>query len=427
MPGNTRDDNAVAIMGPSRAFPPAVLHVDMGESARTRRFLARLIPTLARDPYCHPSAIVCPAHQLIERQAGRASVAVTRLVGPARGVASSVRAALLCRNAGRGIGTRVVHAHGPGSLRTAATAARLLRAALIASVYEVPSCAPVKASGARRAARVLVPLDSFRGCVEAFFARPVEVLPWGVDKRDLDGSPVPERVARELGLDPMTLHIGMTGDLSGPSSGGETFVRAAVEALSVIPFCDYVVIGSGDYVGYIEGLAHQLGVLGRFRFVPASHGLARVLTTLSAVVFPGRPRSFPWELVEAAACRTPIVASDCPEHREVLDGEVQVTWLAEGDVAGLAERFLKVLSRPGEAAPSTRRFLARRQRDSNELPLWARPSPTGYDISDGDLDEYDIIADDFSRRRANVLRRFSFEATVARLSELYAELAGDRR
>lgn len=408
------------------AFPPGVLHIDVDETARTRRFLSRLVPALARDPYCHPSAIVCPPNQLVERQATRAGVTVTRLADMNSGLRTAVRAALLCRTVGRRVGARVVHAHGPGSLVLGCAAARLLRATLVASVYEIPAAASVRPSSARGAARVVVPLDSFRAPVEAFFARPVEVLPWGVDRRDLDGSPVPERAVRELGLDPMTLHIGMAGDLSGPSCGGEAFVRAAAEALRIIPFCDYVVIGSGQYVGHLESLAHQLGVLGRFRFVPGSHGFPRVLSTLAAVVFPGRPRSFPWEVVEAAACRTPIIASDCPEHREVLDGEVQVTWLREGDEEGLTGCFLKLLNRTGRSVSSVRGFLARRRRDSNDLPLWARPSPTGYDISDGDLDEYDIIADDFSRRKANVLRRFSFDATVARLSELYTELAGVR-
>jgi glycosyltransferase involved in cell wall biosynthesis len=409
-----------------RIVSTPVLHVLQGADARTRHYLSRLLPALARAPVSHPGAVATPKEPLLERQASRAGLEVQRLPARLDGWLTRRRTVGACRRAGIASGARLVHAHGLDSVELAAAAASKLRVPLVVSAYlraDEPPSLPAKVK--RQVTRAVVPLLAFREGVRAALEAPVTVVPWGLDRRDLDGDHAPQRVMVELGLDPMTLHLGMAGDLSTAECGGDVFVDAAAAALKRIPFCDYAIIGTGAYAEVLQRRAHRLGILGRFRFVPYSRTLPRALTALNLITFPGRPRHFPWEVAEAAACRVPIVAADCPEHREILgDESAGVTWIKPGDVDGLASEFLRVLSSTGEPDPEWNWLMITRP-DGAEQAVQARPSLTGVDISEGDLEEYDIVPDQYSKRRVSVLSRYSFRDAVAELSDVYRQVSGD--
>ena len=78
--------------------------------------------------------------------------------------------------------------------------------------------------------------------------------------------------------------------------------------------------------------------------------LAAIYTGARALVFPSDDEGFGLPTVEALACGTPVVASDVPAMREVLDG--RATLVERGDLAGLLAA--------GEAA----------QRPAPDPPAW---------------------------------------------------------
>lgn len=411
----------------SRAIAPAVLHVLQGADARTRQYLARLLPALARSASDQAGAVATTEEPLLERQATRAGLQVERL--PEGNTSWRMRRRLVyaCRRAAHATGAKLVHAHGLDALDLAASVAARLRVPLVASTYRQRlDDAPLPAWIRRRVVRTIVPLEAFSAGAEKVLDAPVTVVPWGLDQRDLAGEHVPQRVTAELGLDPMTLHIGMAGDLSGPECGGDTFVDAAVLALRRIPFCDYVVVGAGPYGKVLERRAHAAAVLGRFRFVPYSRTLPRALTALNLIVFPGRPTQFPWEVVEAAACRVPIVASDCPEHREILGEGAGVTWIPLGDAEALSRVFLKTLASKSHSETEWGWMLVSHP-DGGERVVQSRPSLTGVDISEGDLAAYDIVPDEFTQRRLAILAKYTIDQAVTRLSELYRQVSENGR
>lgn len=72
--------------------------------------------------------------------------------------------------------------------------------------------------------------------------------------------------------------------------------------------------------------------------------LAAELGGADAVVCPSRAEGFGLPVVEALACAAPVVASDLPAHREVLDGAGRT--FAPGDARALRDALAAVLEAP---------------------------------------------------------------------------------
>jgi glycosyltransferase involved in cell wall biosynthesis len=82
--------------------------------------------------------------------------------------------------------------------------------------------------------------------------------------------------------------------------------------------------------------------------------LARVVAGAAALVFPSWYEGFGLPALEALACGTPVVASDLPALREVLDDQAEL--VPPGDAAALADALARVLEDPGgEPARAARR------------------------------------------------------------------------
>jgi glycosyltransferase involved in cell wall biosynthesis len=77
--------------------------------------------------------------------------------------------------------------------------------------------------------------------------------------------------------------------------------------------------------------------------------LAAIYTAAQALVFPSADEGFGLPPVEALACGTPVVASDVPALREVLEG--RATLIPAGDLDGLIAAG-ESARRPAPAAPS---------------------------------------------------------------------------
>ncbi len=397
---------------------PGVLHVCLGGRARSRSSLARVLPLLARPPYGHPTALLTDDLPVLLRRASLAAIPYRVLEGPPEGWCGALRTVHAARALAHQVGARIVHAHGYAALPLGARIATRLRLPLLFSADDAPPSEDEAGLNGHRPSRAFTPLGVFAEPAERLLRCPVEVVPGPVDPRDYGGDHSPEQVAYDLALDPTTLHIGMVGDLESPACGGEAFVRAAARTLERIPFCEFVVIGEGRERDRMEALAHRERVLGRFRFLAPTVGLPRMLLALDAIAFPGSPCLYPWELLDAAASPVPLVVADHPVHREMLAGAQEVEWLPAGEVEPLATYFLRVLGRAGKQRGRADTYIVTRSAEGPTL-VRARPSSTGYDLSSGELSAYEILADDFSRRRELVFRRHALPSVLARLSAAY--------
>jgi len=177
----------------------------------------------------------------------------------------------------------------------------------------------------------------------------------GVDTRCFFRKPVPVLRA-DLGLRDGSPVVGCVGRLV-PEKGLDTLLEAAAAA-STSP--QVVLVGSGPQLDELENLARCLGTADRCRFVGAVayDAIPDYLNLMDVLVLPSRTtrnwkEQFGRVLVEAMACKVPVVGSDSGSIPEVV-GEAGLV-VPEGNARALAAAIDQVV-----ASEDVRRTLGER-------------------------------------------------------------------
>jgi glycosyltransferase involved in cell wall biosynthesis len=164
----------------------------------------------------------------------------------------------------------------------------------------------------------------------------VRVIYCGIDSAHY--TPAPERRAPT----PLFAYLGRLRRYKGVDLVLRAFARARH------PGARLVIAGTGDYRPELERLADSLALSGRVEFL-GFIGEAEKLDLLRrawALAFASPKEGWGITNLEAAACATPVVASDSPGLREsVRDGETGFL-VPHGDVAAMAARFEELAASP---------------------------------------------------------------------------------
>jgi len=210
----------------------------------------------------------------------------------------------------------------------------------------------------------------------------VEVVPPGVDHAFFSpGARDGARAALGLGASPLLLFVGRIQPLKG--------VDVAVEALAELDIDDarLLIIGGSsgiegdDEVRKIEKLIADRGLVDRVSMVPPQphHVLSTYYRAADLCLVPSRSESFGLVALEAAACGTPVVASDVGGLRTLVE---------EGRTG------FRISGRdPRDYAAATRRIL--------DSPL---------------------LADELSRQAAEAANSYTWTTMAARLRRVYTDL-----
>jgi len=149
-----------------------------------------------------------------------------------------------------------------------------------------------------------------------------------------------------------------------PYRGFPTFMRALPAVLAARPNARIVVVG-GDGVSYgrapdgaanwREAMLAEVGPLdpARVHFLgriphPDLHALFRVA---AAHVYLTVPFVLSWSVLEAMACGTPVIGSDTPPVREIIEDGRNGLLTSLYDAAPLADRMIEALAKPARLAP----------------------------------------------------------------------------
>jgi glycosyltransferase involved in cell wall biosynthesis len=213
----------------------------------------------------------------------------------------------------------------------------------------------------RRAVRILVPSDALRALAVSWGVHPsrIEVLPNPVERpslADRDG------LRRRHGFDGPTLVF--AGRLAAQKA-----VDVALQAVARVDGLQLVLAGDGPDAGRLRGLAGELGLDGRARFLGPQprETVFELLRAADAVVLSSKWENFPHVLVEALAVGTPVIAAATGGVPEIVrDGENGLL-VAPEDPEGLAEAMRRYFDDPalrerlrGAAPPSVERFAPER-------------------------------------------------------------------
>lgn len=191
----------------------------------------------------------------------------------------------------------------------------------------------------------------------------ITVVPRGRDPEQL-GEPSPQRRAAaraRLGLDPEAPVVVTVGRQEF-QKGQEVLAAATARLPGVVT----VFVGRpGAATAVIEAAAHE-----RCRFLGHRTDVPDVLAAADVFAFPSRYEGLGGAVLEAMALALPVVASDLPALREVVEPEVTGVLVPPDDADALAAAVERVLRLPGAMGAAGRdRFLGRYTLDAVVGPM----------------------------------------------------------
>ncbi|HLZ29031.1 MAG TPA: glycosyltransferase family 4 protein [Chloroflexota bacterium] len=154
-------------------------------------------------------------------------------------------------------------------------------------------------------------------------------------------------VRREFDFPPDALIVSTIGALH-PRKSHELFIEAAVTISAAEPRACFLVIGEGELLADLQGLARRVdGLRGRLAFTGVRDDIPRLLSATDVYVKPGVVEGFVGiTVLEALALGKPVVAFETEDVKLALtDGETGLI-VPNGDVTSLAEKILYLLRTP---------------------------------------------------------------------------------
>jgi len=134
----------------------------------------------------------------------------------------------------------------------------------------------------------------------------------------------------------------------------ETLVQAAARVLAEVPGAFFQVIGEGELRPDLETLAQQMGISHSFQFLGPRDDVASFLKSLDLFVLPSRWEGLPTVVIESMVAGVPVIATDIPGTRELID-ESRSGWLVPpGDPQALGQAILYALRNPEQATDCAR-------------------------------------------------------------------------
>jgi glycosyltransferase involved in cell wall biosynthesis len=124
-----------------------------------------------------------------------------------------------------------------------------------------------------------------------------------------------------------------------------TLLRAFARVRSVRA-ARLVVLGDGPLRAKLDGLVATLGLAGDVRFLGFDKNPYRYMARARLLLHASRAEGLPGALIQAMACRTPVVATDCDfGPREVVTEPGRNGFLVPiGDAEALADRALRLIA-----------------------------------------------------------------------------------
>jgi glycosyltransferase involved in cell wall biosynthesis len=119
--------------------------------------------------------------------------------------------------------------------------------------------------------------------------------------------------------------------------GFDLLIRAMPAILANYSDARLVILGEGEQRLDLEGLTQELGLDGKVELVGNQPDVPAWLSKMDVFVLPSWVEGLPTVILESMACQTPVIATDIPGTRELVQ-DCQTGWLVQsGSVEQIAE------------------------------------------------------------------------------------------
>ncbi len=202
-----------------------------------------------------------------------------------------------------------------------------------------------------------------------FSSERLRIVPNGLDLAQIDAAP-PVRLD-EFGIPPQSRLIVWAGRMD-PVKNLHALLDCISRLIPRMPLCA-VLIGDGPARQGWQQEAATLGLERVARFIGWSDNVPGWLKSADALLFPSRTEGAPNVVLEAMACRCPVVSADIPACAELLDGGRAGLLCPMNDGAGFAhalERLLTNLPLSETLAAAGRRVVEDRHRLEDVARRW---------------------------------------------------------
>lgn len=115
------------------------------------------------------------------------------------------------------------------------------------------------------------------------------------------------------------------------------------------PSAQLWLVGEGDYGDVLWERVQELSLKYSVRFPGAFDDLTDILTAADAFVLPSYEEGMSMALLEAMSARVPVVATDIPGNRKLIEHRVNGLLVPTQDPKSIAAALLEVFNKPSEA------------------------------------------------------------------------------
>ncbi len=150
-----------------------------------------------------------------------------------------------------------------------------------------------------------------------------------------------------LGIPPAAFVIGNIGRMV-EGKGQETLIEAAALVLKTLPEAFFVLVGDGELAGPLSQQARSSGVYERTLFTGPRTDVEEVLACFDLCVVPSRWEGISTVILESMASGIPVVATDIPGNRELLEVGKSAWLVPPGQPQALADAILTAWREPAQ-------------------------------------------------------------------------------
>ncbi len=151
----------------------------------------------------------------------------------------------------------------------------------------------------------------------------------------------PPKAVRALSRESEVI-IGTVGRLT-EQKGHRYLLQAIPAILEAFPGARFWFIGDGELREELKNLAKSLGIAGAVKFLGVQEDVPALLRQMDLFVLPSLWEGLPTVILEAMACNVPVIATDIPGTRELIQNEFSGWLVPPKDATSLSRCIIDVI------------------------------------------------------------------------------------